>query len=424
MTVARSRLQYFLADLVAIVALGGLVLALVRSTEQPANFVGILFLICLVGTVWLTLRKMRGQPACEECGRRFVPPRKRPSIPLCPRCGQPQLGPGRSRKALAISFWAVLALIVIVVALVRFLTVDLAGSAHPSISWIALYGIALPLQLTLLLGLSLVLLGARFWVGSARRKPVPCEKCGSIIPPEGTTGPLICPRCRLRHLPKEQLRKEQAKGVWIILALLLIMGLFAGFMLPVSVSSHLGVSYWVALPLVIVATTVGLPVIVFVALVLLYVVRACLRDKPSAFLARLLIVGLIAAFVLPVFVGSHFGISYWIALPLVIVAVMVGLPAVFFIALVLHNVMRARRLRGESYVLASARKASGQEGEVVRSGPVTVWYSGPTNPVPLLTEQMEASRSRVESLLGREIGNQPPLRILCFRTRSAFEAFV
>jgi len=277
----------------------------------------------------------------------------------------------------------------------------------------------------LLLGLFFALLGARFWVGSARRKPVPCEKCGSIIPPAGTTGPLICPRCRLRHLPKEQLRKEQARGVWIILALLLIVGIFAGFMLPVSASSHLGISYWIALPLVIVAAMVGIPAVFFVAMVLLSVVRASRRrGGPYVLLALLLIVGLIAGFVLPVFVGSHFGISYWIALPLVFMAAMIGIAAVVFVALVLRNLVRARRLTGEPYVLASARKASGEEGEVMRSGPVTVWYSGSTNPVPLLMEQMEATRSRFESLLGREMGNQPPLRILCFWKRNAFEAFV
>jgi len=142
----------------------------------------------------------------------------------------------------------------------------------------------------------------------------------------------------------------------------------------------------------------------------------------------LLIVGIVAGFILWDLVGLRLGVSYWIALPLVIVATVVGLPAAFIVAvfLVLVSVseVRARRLKSEPCVLARARKASGEEGEVVRHGPLTVWYSGSTNPVPLLMEQMEATRSRFESLLGRETGSTFPLRILCFRKRSAFGAFL
>jgi len=137
---------------------------------------------------------------------------------------------------------------------------------------------------------------------------------------------------------------------------------------------------------------------------------------------------ILAGFMLPDYVSSHLGVSYWVALPLVVVAALVGLPAVFFVAavlvVVLVYVVRARRFKSEPYILARARKASGEDGEVVRSDAATVWYSGPTNPVPHLMEQMEATRSRFESLLGREVRNLPPLRILCFRKRSAFQAFL
>jgi hypothetical protein len=87
-------------------------------------------------------------------------------------------------------------------------------------------------------------------------------------------------------------------------------------------------------------------------------------------------------------------------------------------------ILRARRLKSEPSVLRLAGKSAGEEGEVVRSGPTTVWYTGPTNPAPRLLEQMEPTRSRLESLVGSEVGRPPFLRILCFRKRSGFEAFV
>ncbi len=353
---AGKRPQFFLADLVAIVALAGLALALVQSFWQRANPAGIYLLFGLVAVAWTIFRAMRGAPACEECGRRFLPPRKKASPSLCPQCGQPQLGLGRSRNPLKIAFWVDLALLVVAVVLIVFATMDLVGSARPLIPGSAL-GIILPLMAVLLPGLFDLFLFAQFPADSARQKPVPCEKCGSTIPTSGTSGPLICPRCRLRQLPKEQLRKEHAKGFWIIFALLLIIGFFAGFML----------------------TGFG---------------------------------------------GSGSRMSYWIALPVGIVATVVGLPAIFFVVLLSLFVVQARRFQREPFVLARARKASGEEGEVVRSGAVTVWYWGPVDPAPLLMEQMEATRSSLESLLGRKLVSQPPLRVLCFRKRSAFEAFV
>jgi len=354
--VAGWRPEFFLADLVAIIALGGLVLALVLQPVQSASAAGIFFLIVFVLIAWKILRVMREAPACEECGRRLMPPRQIASPTLCPECGQPQPGTGRSHKALVIGFWAVLALLLLAGVLILLLSMDLVRSPRALVSWDAL-GFALPLGLKLLLVLFSVLFIARFLEESAGVKPGPCENCRSIKLQEGATGLLICPRCRLRHLPEEQLPKEQARGTWNILALLQILGLLVGFMLA------------------------G-------------------------------------------FVDSHYGMNYWIAVPLVIVATTVGLPAVLIAVLALLSVVRVRRLRAEPFILASARKAAGEEGEVVTSGPAIVWYSGPINPVSLLMEQMGATRSRLESLLGRGIVNQPPLRILCFRKRSAFQAFL
>jgi hypothetical protein len=63
------------------------------------------------------------------------------------------------------------------------------------------------------------------------------------------------------------LRQKQVTGFWIILAGLMIVGVFAGYMLPFASASRSGMSYWITLTLVVVATMVGLPAVFFVALV-------------------------------------------------------------------------------------------------------------------------------------------------------------
>jgi hypothetical protein len=59
----------------------------------------------------------------------------------------------------------------------------------------------------------------------------------------------------------------------------------------------------------------------------------------------------------------------------------------------------------------------------VTAGPLTVWYSGPTDPSPMLREQAEAARSRFRSIVGTTPVEQAPLRIFCFHDRGAFERF-
>ena len=354
---ARKPPEYFLADIMAIVALSGLFLGLVRTSDPRGNVPVLTFLmIGLVVTAWTTFRALRAAPRCDECGRRFLAPEKmKPSPPACAQCGQPQFRSRRLRNALAISFWAVLGLIVLnVLFMIGFPPDSLwlfTGSQKAAFSSI-LFG-----SMMLLFGLLIVLIIARSMNGFAQLKPRPCENCGTIILRGGATEALLCPQCRLRHQPKKETRKEVARGVLIILALLSLVGVFAWFMVGNFVSSRLGVSHWIALPLIIVAT-----IIVFLA----------------------------------VFV------------------------AVIFAVLIL----RRRRLQSEPFVLGLARQFAGEEGNVVRSGSTTVWYSGPTDPAPVLFQQMEFARSHLESLAGREIGHPPFLRILCFRKRAGFDAFV
>jgi len=249
---------------VASIALCGLVVALVLPPLQSDDLAGVFFLIFLVVLAWKMFRVVSEGPSCEECGRRFMPPRRIASRTLCPQCGQRQPGLGGSRKALVIGFGAVLALLFLVVVLIRLQQMDLIAFPGLFVSQGAL-AIVLAMGTMLVAVLFSDLLVEWLPEDSDRFKPGPCEKCGSNTPPRGATGPLICARCRLRRLPKEQSRRKQARATFVALVPLLIVGLIAGFMLTDSVSSHFGMNYRIALPLVIVATMVGLWSVLIVA---------------------------------------------------------------------------------------------------------------------------------------------------------------
>ena len=212
-----------------------------------------------------------------------------------------------------------------------------AGSPISILPWIALH-IALPLMALLLLALS--------------RDPV-CEAYGSFatiqacavrelrrLMPMSVAAPLICTRCSQGLPPRTQLQKEQIK---------------------------LG----------------------------------------RKFLAILLVITLLAAYFVPDFVGAHFGIRYWIALPLAIVATMVGVPAVGFVILVLRLAARFRRLSDERFVLANARKAAGEEGQVLEKGSATCWYTGPVAAVELVMAQMEPTAQPSGIISGKR--DRPPI---------------
>ena len=163
-------------------------------------------------------------------------------------------------------------------------------------------------------------------MAAAQREPWQCEQCGFIIPIEVEIATQICPQCRERSPSFEQVRAERSKGFRILFALFLIVAVFLVFMFQDFARLPRGASYWMALPFIIAAVMLGLVVVIFAVLIV---------------------------------VASTI------------------------------NVVRARRFKSEPYVLAVARKAAGEEGELIRSGPMTIWYSGKANPVAMLMEQIE-----------------------------------
>ena len=115
--------------------------------------------------------------------------------------------------------------------------------------------------------------------------------------------------------------------------------------------------------------------------------------------------------------------SSWIAIPLVVlVSVGAGYFAHRFVRL-LTRAQRLRRLLSEPTTFAMARQCAGEAGEIVRDGPLTIWFSGSTDPAPMLREQEGVSRVRFEALIGEPLVEQAPLRIVCFHDRAAFQKF-
>lgn len=86
---------------------------------------------------------------------------------------------------------------------------------------------------------------------------------------------------------------------------------------------------------------------------------------------------------------------------------------------VVLNSSRLSGVLGEQAALAKARACSGEDGTVIRDGPMTVWYSGPDDPVPILRDEILASHRRLEDLLAETAIADPPLTILCFHDRAA-----
>jgi hypothetical protein len=357
--VPHKRPRYFLADLLAIVASCGLVLAFIRTGGHDTGVGGPLT-FALVFVALLMYRLWRGAVICDECGQRFSKQAMRRSPSFCPRCSIPQLRYPRGPNVLNLFFWGVLSLTVLTALPSIALVQNLASAPPGFIAWVVSSRIIVIGGLMLPWVLFFVTLVARFGMEPGPPEPRPCEKCGTVIPPAGVTEPQICPRCRLQYLSPEQLRKKQANGWWMILGALLLAGLATTLVLHNWAASCLGLSSWIAVPLITVTAMLGLA---------------------AVFLATVLFI------VIPV------------------------------------RLVRTRCLRSEQGILASASKASGEGGEVLRNEAAIVWYSGPTNPVPLLLEAMEETRCRFESLLGRELVSRPP-RILCFQRRDAFHAFL
>jgi hypothetical protein len=215
----RPSRKLFLADLMMAALSCGLFLALFTSARAPSDAAIVFFLIVVVVTTWTLFHQKRQAPTCEECGQRFIRPKRLIMPATCPSCGREQLRHARMIGRSKTIFWSLLGLLLFFGVTTLTATAWLFrdpphATAIDALIMIALGGVA---QLTLLVALGV----GSYYTVLARPKERPCEVCRSIIPVEVVTGPKICPRCRLRHLRPEEAKKEHAKGLGLLVILLL-----------------------------------------------------------------------------------------------------------------------------------------------------------------------------------------------------------
>ena len=100
-------------------------------------------------------------------------------------------------------------------------------------------------------------------------------------------------------------------------------------------------------------------------------------------------------------------------------AVVIGMAMFLFLA----RMLLVRRLGSERGTLALVRKCAGQEGDLVKEGIWSIWYSGTDDPLLMLRKQVETARRCFEGLLGGAVVAERTFRIFVFHDRGAFLRF-
>ncbi len=112
----------------------------------------------------------------------------------------------------------------------------------------------------------------------------------------------------------------------------------------------------------------------------------------------------------------------WLVYPLLALGATLGLLVTLVLALAVIAVVRNWRMRYEKPALAWARKCARQEGTIERFGPLTIWWCGPQNPVPMALQQLGIARTRFEQLVDEPVA-APALRLLVFDARTGIVAY-
>ncbi len=121
--------------------------------------------------------------------------------------------------------------------------------------------------------------------------------------------------------------------------------------------------------------------------------------------------------------GITSGLPALLRVPLLLLGLFGWGLAGFVLIVVLIRILLRLRLGRERAVIAMARKSARREGEVVKEGLMTVWYSGPDDPLPMLREQIETGRRRFDALTGEATPAEKSHRVLVFHDRTAFLRF-
>ena len=109
--------------------------------------------------------------------------------------------------------------------------------------------------------------------------------------------------------------------------------------------------------------------------------------------------------------------------PLAVLGLFLMLCLLLAATLVLHCLVRMRRMSHPGYALKIARISAGEVGENTKSGPVSVYAFGANDPGSMLEARMSLCRKRFGSLIGDPFELERPLRFFVFGKRSAFNAF-
>jgi ssDNA-binding Zn-finger/Zn-ribbon topoisomerase 1 len=298
-----------------------------------------------------------------------------------------------------------------------------------------------------------------------RTAPI-CEECGNrFLPPPQKPSPAACPRCGEPMIIHGRSGKPLIISFWAALAVLVLAVVSMYFVasgLPSSgPPSGLSIALMLALPV-----GLGLLLLVFFLLLVVRAVREsarparlqcpkCATTRPtvepegprvcprcrvqqqsseqvrkeqvkgwSAILALLGILACSIWFMVPASRVVTLSGNHWISAALSIGTTMVALVVALFGALVFLTIIRQRRFRSEESVVAHAEKCSGEPGDTVRAGAATIWCSPSAGAAPAVIALLEDIRERFEAILGREFPIQPPVRIVCFEQRRAWNAFI
>ena len=346
-TAGKTSRRFYLADLVVLVFLCGIIMAMFSSRRGIAETYGYATLLVFILVAWRLSSKKSWTRSCDKCGRPFYP--TKPSSPLldCPHCGARQAAVERSLQRRKVAFWALVPVLAIFGLVV--MTLDAAKVGGPpegrrlAVSLIAPAGALLTCLAMAWLAISRSRL--------ARPRERACEVCKHLIPAEPPVAS-ICPECQQRQASPEQVEKAQSSGIRVSLLTVVLVAILGGVGLVTFARSA-----WNSANLAL------LPVILLLALGCSF-----LAWKISQFLLR-------------------------------------------------SNKLNA--LLTEQGALAKARECAQEEGTVVRNGSITIWYSGASDPVPMLLEERSSARRRFTAMLGETEIAEPQLRVLCFHNRAA-----
>ncbi len=91
--------------------------------------------------------------------------------------------------------------------------------------------------------------------------------------------------------------------------------------------------------------------------------------------------------------------------------------------MVVHALVRMRRMANPGYALKVARSCADEVGTETTFGPVSIFVFGADDPTSMLEAQFAICRQRFQSLIGEPLEADRPLRFFVFGKRKSFDAF-